>query len=199
MRRLTDIDKIEKMRDLYRLYGGEWDKFNLFGIRDESNPNTWNDTLGYATDSEICLFIGTTDPGRNATEQRHDGANHLAEGWWPRLWEIENRKRFGMDVFVQVGNVECWDDKNRNYIHDPSDPISSWGKEGGIFAHSTRKHDLTYVDNSSWACQVWRDYREFTIVIRKAKASGQKLFGYLLMIRKSHNEEFYYAKKKEKK
>jgi hypothetical protein len=76
---ITDPNEIAALKEIYAAAGARWDKFNIFGIQNDENPNTFNDTLGIATDEKIILCIGTTQPGKNATEKKAGGASALRQ------------------------------------------------------------------------------------------------------------------------
>ena len=193
MKILTDPKYIDMMKYAYKLNGGTWEKGNLGAVRNPENQkeDEWNDVLFFATDKEIMLCEGTTDPGKNATLTHRKGANHVIEGYYPGLWTIGYSKKFGMEIFWQKGKVRTWDDVNKNFEYDPGDTITEAGPEHGILGHSTKKIDLSRIGDSSWACQVWRYWREFMQVVEAARKTGQKEFGYMLMRLKEENKEFY--------
>ena len=192
MKIFENKNDIERLKQLYLLNGGEWGICNLFGIRNErGTPNTWCDTLGLATDKKILLGVGTTRPGKNATESK--SAEHLGVGFHRDLWKRpEYGSKYGMDVFKQVGTIYGFYDANKNYVYDPSDPtFENVGPQTGCWMHSTKKTDLQFVNDSSWLCQVWKHYKEFEQITREAVVTKQKLFSYLLMLLSNDNKMFY--------
>lgn len=194
MKAVIDKNLIDVFKLAYKANGGTWvPKGNVFGIRnpDDQKKDVWNDVLGFANDQLIMLCEGTTDPGKNATLTHKIGANHVIEGYYPGLWEISYSKKFGMDIFWQKGKVRTWDDVNHNFTFDPGDTITEAGPEHGILGHSTKKIDVPLIGDSSWACQVWRYWKEFQQIINVAKASNLKDFGYMLMTLKQENKIFY--------
>jgi hypothetical protein len=192
MKIFEDRSDIEHLKELYLLHGGKWAKGNLCGLRNSfGTPNQWNCTLIFATDKKIIAGVGTTIPGKNATESKP--AEHLGIGFHKDLWKKpEYGTKFGMDVFKQVGTIYGFYDKNKNYVYDPSDAtFEDKGPEIGCWMHSTKKTNLKYVDNSSWLCQVWKHYKEFEQITREALATKQQIFSYLLMLLSNDNMMFH--------
>lgn len=189
---ITDQNKIDELKLLYQLYGGEWGKYNLGGIQNSEKVNEWDDIIFRATDKDIWLFQGTTEPGATAMNKHSQGANHLQLGFWKDLWKLEYGSKYGMDVFKQVGKVNTWNDTNRNFKHDPSDTITNdAGPSMACWMHSTKKTDLSYVNDSGWMCQVLKYWKEFSKLTEDAKKSGETLFSYMLFSLKNDTKFLY--------
>jgi len=186
---------IGEMKEAYLMNGGTWNKEgNLLGVRNEyAKPNRWGCVLGIGSDKKLMLCMGTTRPGKPATEKKKGGAEWLGLGYHVDIWKRpEFGQKFGMEVFKQSGKISGFLDANRNYIHDPSDPLfQDVGPEAGAWGHSTHKTDLSFINNSSWLCQVWKFYREFNSIVKEAKISDQKFFSYMLFGLKTETQKFY--------
>lgn len=180
----------QELKSIFDLYGAQIDKFIMLFIRNESASNVWNDALITSNGHLIQLCVGTTKPGKPATDTHKIGASWLQYRQHENLWEIKHSNKHGMDVFRQVGAVDTIEDTNRNGKIDPSDHITTDRTNYGMEGHSRRSTSET-VGNSSWGCVVWKNMHDFIQVIDLAKHSQQKKFSPLVVPLKQETKYFY--------
>lgn len=187
-------DKTEELKKLYKIYGGTWEAFNIFGIRnaEDAEKSIWNDVCGFAYLDKIYLMKGTVDPSRFWTKNHRKGVDHLVAMFHKDLWKFGTHR--GSDAFVQGDNyVNTWRDKNRNYKLDEGDELVNKRRWHGINFHTSYKRDLSVIGKSSAGCVVAKFWAEFEKTLAIAIASGQTSFSFLLMELKLDNKFLYEA------
>ena len=181
--------KINELKKQYARRGALWLPVNIFGIRFEENQklDVFNDWLGIATDKEIHLAKGTTDPGIEATKENKQGAAHLCLGFHRDIWAIDthaaNNPKFAHKAFCQrpeLGTKPCliWRDKNRDGTLDDNEPIVSG--YFGINMHRASIYGSSKIGSYSWGCQVHQHPDSLALFLGIAEKSGMKLFSYML-------------------
>jgi hypothetical protein len=180
---------IQELKNQYARHGAIWLPVNLFGIRHEENQklDIFNDFLGIATDTEIHIVDGTTDPGRDATEHKAGGAAHLCLGFHKDIWAIDihaaNNPIFAHKAFCQrpaLGTKPCkiFRDVNKDGDFDAGEPV----QEGyfGINQHRASIHGSQHIGAYGAGCQVHQQPGTLSLFLEIAEKSGMKLFSYML-------------------
>lgn len=176
----------EFLINYYKEKGLPVQKINLFGIRDDSgmSKDLINDVLGFWTDEEICIVPGTTDPGVywTASDERNKaGTFHLLEGHHETIWTIGKHK--GYEALVNdyrfCRPTKGWRDANYNYIYDKKDRIVC--DYYGINFHRMHVSAIAkLIGKYSAGCQVVQNPKDFEYILQQVKASGEKVFNYML-------------------
>lgn len=181
------IDKTKKKGGLV------WDTpyfLNLVGIRDLSQPNTFNDTLiyyywdknGSLISKEVKKF--TTDPGVNSLTKpvNYKGCAILCEGWHRKIW-VKGKHKGQYDAFVQYAPVKVYRDNNKDSTFD-LDPHSIEEGVFGINLHRANANaESTIVGGWSAGCQVVANPDDFNDLLKvrdQAIKAGQAYFSYML-------------------
>jgi hypothetical protein len=178
---------IEELKQAYEKQGGEWELFNIFGIRteEEQEEDIFNDFIGVATDSVILIFPGTTDPGWKATEEHEGGAAHLCLGFHQDIWMIGIHAKstpFAHEAFRQIGNkVKIWRDANRDGTYEGGEPIQTG--YFGINLHRASIHGSELIGPYGEGCQVLKNPDDLKTILDMAKVSGLRKFSYMLFDR----------------
>lgn len=179
---------VEKLQKLYLKKGIKWDKVNIFGIRFEENQelDTFNDVLGIATNNDIQLAEGTTDPGWQATKNRIGGAAHLCLGHHKDIWLIDKHAKgrsFEHEAFCQyAGSVTIWRDIDKDSWFSHNDSVESG--YFGINMHRASIRGSEHIGPYGAGCQVHKNPETLKIFLDIAKKSGQKVFSYTLFDKK---------------
>jgi hypothetical protein len=158
--------------------GSAYDLF-LFGVRDVSNPDTWNDALGciYRTAQngplQLQLWRGTTDPGRPALVSPGNpaGTAVFAPGQQRAVWTLGTHK--GRPAFVQNRPILVLRDNDRDGIIDPTAPAVAGFY--GINGHDAYRDGLTTIGEASEGCIVWWDGDDHDEVLKLAQAQEKAL------------------------
>jgi hypothetical protein len=193
--------KIQELKKFYEKYEASWQEVNLFGIRNEDNPekDLFNDQIGIATDEFIYLFQGTTDPGmwwtlNPVTYQGITGAAHIVEGIHKNIWRVgihASGSAFAHEALIQTGNsIRFYRDTNKDGKIESTEPIQSGYV--GINLHRAGFDDPANIGKYSAGCQVIRHHDEFVVFMDVVKSSSVyksqrefARFSYLLMNKKS--------------
>jgi hypothetical protein len=191
---------IEELKKLYESVGAPWSEINIFGIRNDYNPekDLFNDQIGIATDSEIHLFQGTTDPGmwwtlNPVAYQGVTGAAHIVDGVHRNIWRVGIHAAgtgFAHEALIQTGNsIRFWRDTNKDSKNDGTEPVQSGYV--GINLHRAGLDDPANIGKYSAGCQVVRHHEEFITFMNIIKASSMyktqrefARFSYLLLNKK---------------
>lgn len=161
-------------------------KFNLFGIRDESGikNDVINDKLGFWTDSELFICSGTTDPGVYWTlskEHNEAGTFHLLEGHHKAIWTFGIHKGYSALVndYKYCRPTKGWRDSDFDFAYSKKDRIVC--DYFGVNFH--RMHSdiiVKLIGKYSAGCQVVQNPKDFAYILQRAKESGEKVFNYML-------------------
>lgn len=156
------IDAYKRM--YYKLYTEDY-HLNLFGIRDSSNVNSFNDIIGCLYHKDVAwvldLFDATTDPGLSTlkTPQNSKGTAILVPGQYIDGWKKGLHK--GYSAFVQNTEVKVYRDNNKDSKLN-MDPTKI---DVGFFAinihRANEKLKSVQVDGWSAGCQVIADPNDF--------------------------------------
>ena len=183
---MTIIRAVEKI-------GGEIDRtpvfLNIVGIRDLSNPNTWNDTCVYFRFNEkgeieireILEF--TTDPGIDNLQKpvSPQGCAILRRGYHKNLWQI-GLHQGKYEALRQATPTHVHRDGNRDAKHDLVG--DDFGVFGINFHRASSQKLVPVVGLYSAGCQVVRNINDFSKFMQwanQAKKAGQKFFSYTLL------------------
>lgn len=160
--------------------------FNLFGIRDESglNKDVINDQIGFFTEDEFFVCLGTTDPGVYWTlskERNKGGTFHLLEGHHEKVWCIGKHKGYEALVndWQKCKPTKGWRDANYNFTRDAKDVVVC-DYFGVNFHRMDQNIIVKLIGKYSGGCQVVQSPKDFAYILQKAKDSGQKTFNYML-------------------
>lgn len=190
--KLSDIT-VEKLIKAYDKHNYQWFttpyKINLFGIRDTSNVNTFNDAVGYCYHNEyetpvFEVFQATTDPGLTNLKapQNSKGCAILVEGQYIDGWQKGLHK--GRYVAcVQNTPVKVYRDNNRNSTLDCDKRTIDTGFFGINIHRANDKWKSVQVDGWSAGCQVIADPDDFAKlmkVINECIKKGFSKFTYTL-------------------
>lgn len=177
---------LAQIQQFYKDNNYEIQKFNLFGIRDESGlkDDVINDILGFFTDKELFICPGTTDPGvywTISSERNKKGTFHLLEGFHEKVWTFGKHK--GYDAFVNDWKAckptKGWRDANYNFTRDAKDVVVC--DYFGVNFH--RMHETLIakvIGKYSAGCQVVQNPKDFQYILKQAQLSGVKVFNYML-------------------
>jgi hypothetical protein len=157
---------------------------NIIGIEGMSpsgNPNNdapdqWNDSIGLLSlvdrvPKMLCLYQGTTEPGRYYTMNplNPGGAARLQLGQHKKLWIVGQHR--GYEAMQQVGAATLVRDKNRNAQRDDKVTVE---RGNGINLHSTSPRFIpSIVDRFSAGCVVIQRWNEFQQLMKLIKGSTQ--------------------------
>jgi len=170
---------LDSMKQIYNDWGANWDKVNIMGIRNDTNPGEWNDFILVNIGNKIWKYEATVDPSKHYTDKpmNRDGAAHLCLGAHNKIWII-GKHRGKYTALVQQGNkVKIWRDKNKNFLDD--DNIIEIGFFGINMHHGYSTRGRVGVHGAG--CQVIRSKREFEDFIRNIKKTKVKKLSYLLI------------------
>jgi len=177
---------LKHFKNLYKEYGVEIDKFNLFGIRNEENQeqDEWNDYIGFFTDINIYFFKGTTDPGYYYTKNpvNKDGTAHLCLGFHKQIWKIGLHKG-KYEAFCNkwpCNKTRIWRDFDADGELDYSDEKIYTGYFGINLHRANEDYLVSTVGKYSAGCQVVRNNNSFQFILEEAKKSGLEKFSYFL-------------------
>lgn len=160
------------------------------GTKNNDAPDRWNDSIGIlkydstsGTGRFLCLFLGTTEPGRYYTvnPMNRGGCARLDLGYHEKLWSFGLHR--GYRALTQTGPARLVRDANRNFLRD--DEVSvEWGR--GINLHTTSKNFFgNLVDRWSAGCVVIRIHSEFQEFLRilESNTTRRKDFDFVLLWR----------------
>ena len=150
--------------------GGAIDKtpsfLNIVGVRDLSNPNTWNDYCVYFRFNakgeieirEILEF--TTDPGIDnlAKPVNPQGCAILKEGYHKNLWQI-GLHQGKYEALKQSSPTHVYRDGNKDSKHDLTG--DDFGMFGINFHRASQNRPVPVVGPYSAGCQVVRNMGDF--------------------------------------
>lgn len=164
---------------------------NIIGVRDLTNPNTWNDSIIYfyydekgARFSYQCDSF-TTDPGKDnlVNPVNNAGTAILKEGWHRMLWRI-GLHHGKYEALVQNAVASVYRDKNKNETIE----IFPETIDNGIFGinlHRANENSIAeFVGPHSAGCQVFQkilDWIAFLKIANLCASKGkQQFFSYML-------------------
>ena len=174
------------LHEYYKTHDLPIQKFNLFGIRDESGikQDVINDKLGFFTADEVFICLGTTDPGVYWTvskERNKAGTLHLMEGYHDCIWTFGKHK--GYDALVNdykhCKPTRGWRDANYNFVRDVKD-IVVCDYYGANFHRMHGNIIVKLIGKYSGACQAVQKPDDFTYILQQARQSGESVFSYML-------------------
>ena len=176
----ADIDRLLKK------YNGTRDELLLFGIRDDSAPESdqFNDFIGYVTKDTIQVYKGTTDPGVYWTFHKINpphGAAHMVTGFHPSMYSIG--KHFQWDALVQTGPCKIWRDDNNDFKYNIGEP----NHEGLFGINYHHANNSPTIGQWSAGCQVIQRVDDLNAVLKavcateKYKKTPAARFSYLLV------------------
>jgi len=179
---------------LYLEHGAEWQKVNVFGIRDEQNMNQdlFNDFICIATTDEVHLFKGTCDPSVYWTQvggaaKDKKGVAHICYGYHKNVYR--EGWHFNQYALVQrAGKIKIWRDGNNNFRKDNSDIIQTG--YFGVNIHTT-SGEPSKIGMWSAGCQVIQRKKDFAKFMQIIKVSGQKKFSYFLFSKNQIPQDFW--------
>lgn len=163
---------------------------NIVGIRNENDPDKFNDTMiyfwfdetGNITTKECNHF--TTDPGvSNMTNTINSkGCAIVKPGFYRKLWTI-GKHQGKYKALVQYSPIKVYRDNNRDKIFDFNEKNVEEGMFG-INLHRANENSVAQVVGPhSAGCAVFQyinDFNEFISHVDKAGKAGQKFFSYAL-------------------
>jgi hypothetical protein len=147
------------------IFSGQYN-LNLFGLRNISATNEWNDWLGclyQSTNNEWILVFakGTTDPGLFYLQNpmNPNGTGILPNGVHRGLWKLGLHKG-QYEAFVQAKAITIHRDDDRDNLIEitPEDNDTGWF---GCNGHKNYRNNTEGVNKASALCQVWLDDRAF--------------------------------------
>lgn len=181
IKEINDIFSLYK-KEKYILFTGKLN-LNIFGIRNKTSINSFNDTIGVlynpeATNKEqwlLYFFTATTDPGLYHLQNpsRVSGTAILCPG------QHRSAFTFGLhhgeyECLVQSRPLPVFRDANKNSILDFSNEQNTMS---GIQIHRANPaRESTIVDKWSAGCQVFADPKDFQFFMNLCKDSA-KLYG----------------------
>lgn len=187
---------ISLLKNYYISHGYPIQEFNLFGVRnfDGIANDCINDELGYWTEDEVFISLGTTDSGKVGFIKGHNGgAATMCLGHHKKIWVIDrhnnkyeafcNRKWKGCNKqrFIR--------DRNKNFILDPNECVQ-FGHIGLNFHRMSQYQRMEHIGPYSLGCQVVAVYKDFNHILKKAKSTDMYLrtklpttFNYMLFDR----------------
>jgi hypothetical protein len=164
-------EMLNSLRNYYTSHNLPIYEANIFGIRFEEDQakDKFNDWLGVWTQHEVFVTLGTTDPGRKATENKENGSAHLCSGYHKNIWQAgihgKHNLAFAHPALVQTGTgkVKIWRDKNKNYLND--DNIIEEGWFGINFHRASKIKDVETIGDYSAGCQVVQNVKSFEFLL----------------------------------
>lgn len=164
---------------------------NIVGVRDLTNPDSWNDYLiYYYWDKSHKLIMNvidnyTTDPGIKMLKNPINklGTAILSEGWHYRLWILGQHK--GYEALQQYSKCKVYRDNNKDSNFDLDPRTFNEGHFGINLHRAALWSDTPVVGAYSAGCQVIRknkDWEKFLEHLKLCKRLGnQKYFSYMLI------------------
>ncbi len=177
---IKEKNPINAMKEIYNNWGANWNKVNIMGIRNDTNPGEWNDFIIINIGNKIWKYEATVDPSKHYTDKplNKDGAAHLCLGYHPNIW-IRGKHR-GYPALVQKGGgapCKIWRDTNKDFINNDGiietklsaiNMHHGWSIRGKIGVHGA-------------GCQVVRNRKKFENFMENIKTVRIKRFDYLLI------------------
>lgn len=155
---------------------------NIFGIRDERDPDEWNDVIGFfTTDGFIHAFEATTDPGRFYTlhPMNPGGAAWMCPGFHEGIWRHGLHR--GYPALIQSGGaVRVTRDIRKRYR--PGDTVTA-GYYGINHHRAHPVETVSKVGRHGAACQVIRRPDDWQFAKRFYDKFKQPDYNYLLLTR----------------
>lgn len=189
-------DLLEQLKTHYSTYNGIMKEINIFGIQDESDQDkdVWNDWLGLNIGEDVWLWVGTTNPGKNALNHG-GGAAHVCYGFHDSIWikdfHAPNNPSFKHEALCQrswLGTkaITIWRDIDKNFVQSEHDPVQSGVDFCINFHRASVQKDVPVIGDFSAGCQVTQHAQDFIDVMNKIKQTEafknnpKYLFSYLL-------------------
>lgn len=182
----------------YDAVGAPMKEINLVGIEDKEyqGSDVLNDLFALIIGTDVWVWRGTCDPGRNATLGKDGGAAHLVYGYQENIWVIDthapNVPSFKHEALCSRPEYGCnpttvWRDVNRDfYYEEGTDKIQS-GYFGVNFHRASVQQDINAIGEYSYGCQVTRSVKDFNAIMAKIKShpavvkNPKYKFSYLLI------------------
>jgi len=177
---LTDIiSPLDAMKKIYQDWGAEWGRVNIMGIRNDSNPGEWNDSIIVNIDKKIWKYEATVDPSVYYTNKplNKKGTAHLCLGFHKNMWILGMHRGKYTALVQRGGKCKIWRDKNKNFKDD--DNIVEYKYSAINLHHGYSKRGK--IGLHSAGCQVIRNKSEFEDFIRNIKKTVVQKFSYLLI------------------
>jgi len=167
------------LKKIYLDWGAEWGRVNIMGIRNDSNPGEWNDSIIVNIDNKIWKYEATVDPSLYYTKNpmKKQGCAHLCLGFHKNIWIIGMHRGKYTALVQRGGKCKIWRDKNKNFKND--DNIIEYKYSAINLHHGYSKRGKIGVHSAG--CQVIRSKSEFEDFIRNVKEAGIQKFSYLLI------------------
>lgn len=159
---------------------------NIFGIRDESSPDEWNDVIGFFTiDGIFHAFEATTDPGRFYTlhPMNPGGAAWMCEGFHENLWRLGKHR--GYPALVQNTEVRITRDLRKRYR--PGNQIVA-GYYGINHHRAHPVYEVASIGRYGAGCQVHRKPDDWDFAYGHYEKVNQPTYSYLLLNRQTVRE-----------
>ena len=173
----------QKLKDAYNNLGYKFYTndlhINLFGIRDASDVNTFNDCIGfcYVENGIPCIkkYKGSTDPGKYylLNPMCSAGAAIVVPGYYPDLFAI-GKHRGQYEALVQHSDIKVYRDRNKDTNLD-FNPDSIQKGQFGINMHRTSAYGpVDYVGKYSAGCQILNSPNDLAEILKFCKISMKK-------------------------
>ncbi len=176
----------------YPLREDEWNLVGISGLAPkgdrakgyakDTTPDKWNDSIGVIAKEDgewefLCLYLGTTEPGRYYTVIKllnSNGAARLALGFHKDLWRFGLHRRY--EALVQAGKARLVRDTNKNFQRDDKETLE---QGNGVNLHTTKttgwrgSASKDSIGRWSAGCNVIFDPQEFKDLMALLKRSPQ--------------------------
>jgi len=181
---MDDVSRLSWIKGYYSSMNYPIKEFNLFGIRfpRAANKDKINDFLGYFTDDEIFITVGTTKPGVDFVNKPEGvaGVFTLMEGRHERIWSPgfhgSDKPESGLKRHAALVNnsryCKCtkgWRDINKNYVYDDGDIVVCDYFAVNFHCMGQVEENRSDIRRMSAGCQVVRSKKDFEKIIAKFK------------------------------
>lgn len=166
--------ELELIQQAYNEHGYKFDKkFNMGAIRNDSNPNTWNDLFFTISGDEVNVYRCTTDPGHWTKKQRKrygiGWRGKYTLGYHKGLFKLHSTSKYPK-CFAQAKKAKVFDVDN--------DRVINYGYD--MFIHGQEIQDRKTVTIASAGCIVIKKPGAIDNVYEDAKATGRDVFDFAL-------------------
>lgn len=186
----SGIQKVFKNKK-YAFFTKKMD-LNLFGVRIETDENTFDDVIGVAyideSGSEIVkTYPATTDPGSYWLKNplNKNGTAILVPGQYRGVYKTDLHAGKYSALCQRGGKVKVYRDGDRDTKHDMKEETIQEGRFG-INIHRSNPYSESYqIDKWSAGCQVFKrvaDFHEFMNLVKmEEKIHGNDTHTYTLL------------------
>lgn len=186
---------VDKLIQAYQRHNYIWyeesHKLNIFGVRDTSQVNSFNDVIGYCYYNDgipnFAAFQATTDPGLKMLKapMNSKGCAILVEGQYIDGWK-KGKHQGKYDALVQNKAVPVYRDNNKDGVLDCVRGINGANLDVGFHGINLHRAGSRSVQVDGWSagCQVLaieEDFKKLMSAVNLSIKHGFQTFTYTLL------------------